>query len=373
MQSKHHKLNIEEDKRNPKANFFKCLGIFLQLAFSNPKKIVRVEIILLLVFRKEEDLLSKERISREEKMSQIQEKLEAGVREIFESGKYEDYIATMAKFPHYSINNCILIVSQCPEASHVCGYKKWQTDFNRVVNRNEHGIMIIAPITYKADVEEPVYDAQSHPVLDSSGKQVTETVTREFQGFRPAYVFDVSQTSGEPLPTLANMLQDGVEDFERLRDVLIAISPVPISFEVISGGANGYFSPASQCIVVNVGMSELQTIKTMIHEIAHATLGHGGKEDKWDRETKEVQAESVAYWVTQMLGLDTSYYSFGYISGWSKDREVTELKENLDLIKTTADKISADLERELSKSVEKEEFLEVEQKEVLQAKRKKVR
>ncbi len=317
--------------------------------------------------------MSKERVSREERMSQIQEKLEAGVREIFESGKYEDYIATMSKFPHYSINNCILIVSQCPEATHVCGYKKWQTDFNRVVNRNEHGIMIIAPITYKADVEEPVYDAESHPVVDANGKQVTETVTKEFQGFRPAYVFDVSQTSGEPLPTLANMLSGSVEDFEQMRDVLIAISPVPISFEEISGGANGYYSPASQCIVVKADMSQLQTIKTMIHEIAHATLGHGGKEDKWDRETKEVQAESVAFWVAQMMGLDTSDYSFGYISGWSKDREVTELKENLDLIKTTADKITSDLEKELSKKVDKTESLEEVSEEVAQNKRKKVR
>ncbi|MGN0352139.1 MAG: ArdC-like ssDNA-binding domain-containing protein [Roseburia sp.] len=317
--------------------------------------------------------MSRERVSREERMSQIQEKLEAGVREIFDSEKYKDYISTMAKFPHYSINNCILIVSQCPEASHVCGYKKWQTDFNRVVNRNEHGIMIIAPMTYKADVEEAVFDSENHPVLDSNGKQVTETVTREFQGFRPAYVFDVSQTSGDPLPTLATMLSGGVEDFEKMKDILIAISPVPISFEEITGGANGYFSPATQSIVVKEGMSELQTIKTMIHEIAHATLGHGGKDDKWDRETKEVQAESVAYWVTQMVGLDTSDYSFGYISGWSKDREVTELKENLDLIKTTADKISADLERELSKNVEQTEDLKPEEEQAEQTKRKKVR
>ena len=317
--------------------------------------------------------MSRERVSREERMSQILEKLEAGVREIFDSEKYKDYISTMAKFPHYSINNCILIVSQCPEASHVCGYKKWQTDFNRVVNRNEHGIMIIAPMTYKADVEEAVYDSENHPVLDSNGKQVTAPVTREFQGFRPAYVFDVSQTSGDPLPTLATMLSGGVEDFEKMKDILIAISPVPISFEEITGGANGYFSPATQSIVVKEGMSELQTIKTMIHEIAHATLGHGGKDDKWDRETKEVQAESVAYWVTQMVGLDTSDYSFGYISGWSKDREVTELKENLDLIKTTADKISADLERELSKSIEQTEDLKPGVEQAKQAKRKKVR
>lgn len=320
--------------------------------------------------------MSREHVSREERMREIQEKLEAGVREIFQTGKYEKYITTMSKFPHYSINNSILIVSQCPDASLVCGYKKWQTDFNRVVNSHEHGIMIIAPTTYKADVDVPVFNAENHPVLDANGNQVTEKVTREFQGFRPAYVFDVSQTSGDPLPTLANMLAAGVEDFERIRDVLIAVSPVPISFETIIGGANGYFSPASQRIVVRDDISELQTIKTMIHEIAHATLGHGGKEDKWDRETKEVQAESVAFWVTQMLGLDTSDYSFGYISGWSKDKEVTELKENLELIKTTADKISSAIENELSKSIDKTENLKTDQEHQIQmvrSVRKKVR
>lgn len=317
--------------------------------------------------------MARERVSREERMSEIQQKLEAGVREIFESGKYEEYISAMSKFPHYSINNCILIVSQCPEASHVCGYKKWQTDFNRVVNKNEHGIMIIAPITYKADVEEPVYDKENHPVVDEQGKQLTETVTREFQGYRPAYVFDISQTSGDPLPTLANMLEASVDDFETVRDVLISISPVPITFEEITGGANGYFSPTGQCIVVRNDMSQLQTVKTMAHEIAHATLGHGSKEDKWDRETKEVQAESVAFWVMQMLGLDTSDYSFGYISGWSKDREVTELKESLDLIKTTADKISADIERVLSEKVEAQEHDAVSEKQEKQSVRKKVR
>ena len=317
--------------------------------------------------------MARERVSREERMSQIQEKLENGVREIFNSERYKEYISTMAKFPHYSINNCILIVAQCPEASYVCGYKKWQTDFNRVVNRNEHGIMIIAPVTYKADVEETVYDSENHPVIGNDGKEVTETVTKEFQGFRPAYVFDVSQTSGEPLPTLVTMLSDGVKDFDKIKDILIAISPVPISFEEISGGANGYFSPTEQRIVIKNGMSELQTVKTMIHEIAHATLGHGSKEDKWDRETKEVQAESVAYWVTQMIGLDTSDYSFGYISGWSKDREVTELKESLDLIKTTADKISADLEKELEKIVNVKEDEKVEVTQTENQRRKKVR
>lgn len=298
--------------------------------------------------------MKKERVSREEKMSEIQQKLEDGVRDIFESEKYKEYIATISKFPSYSINNCILIVSQCPDASFVCGYRKWQTDFNRVVNRNEHGIMIIAPVKYKADVDELVYDENSHPVKDVNGNQVTEKVQREFQAFRPAYVFDVKQTTGDPLPTLANLLERGVEGYEQIKDALIAVSPVPVSFEAIDSGANGYFSPSSQCIVVKSEMPELQTVKTLIHEIAHAELGHGGKDDKWDRESKEVMAESVAYWVSQMLNLDTSDYSFGYISGWSKNREVSELKENLELIKSTADKISADLEKKLTCSVKQE-------------------
>ena len=295
--------------------------------------------------------MNKAKVSREEKMSMIQEKLENGVRDIFESDKYKEYISTMAKFPHYSINNCILIASQCPTASLVCGYKKWQTDFNRTVNKNEHGIMIIAPVKYKADVEELVYDENSKPVLDESGRQKTEVVKREFQSFRPAYVFDVQQTSGDPIPTLATMLDEGVEGYEQLKNALISISPVPVSFEDVKGDANGYYSPVEQKIVVKDGMPQLQTIKTLIHEIGHAELKHGSEEDKFDRNTKEVQAESVAYWVAAMIGngLDTSEYSFGYISGWSKDKTVTELKESLDLIKETADRISKNLEQALAK------------------------
>lgn len=312
--------------------------------------------------------MNKSKLNREEKMSLIQEKLETGVREIFESEKYKEYIATMARFPHYSINNCILIASQCPTASLVCGYKKWQTDFNRTVNKNEHGIMIIAPVKYKADVEELMYDENSKPVLDENGKQKTETVKKEFQSFRPAYVFDVQQTSGEPVPTLVTMLDEGVEGYEQLKKALISISPVSVSFAAIDGSANGFYSPTEQRIVVREGMPELQTIKTLIHEIGHAELKHGSKEDKFDRNTKEVQAESVAFWVAAMIGngLDTSEYSFGYISGWSKDKSVTELKESLDLIKETADRISKNLENALVEC-QKEENTE------MIAKRKKCR
>lgn len=294
--------------------------------------------------------------TREEKMSKIQEKLLSSTKEIFESEKYAEYIATMAKFPHYSINNCILIASQCPTASLVCGYKKWQTDFNRTVNKNEHGIMIIAPIKFKTDVEEPMFDENARPVLDENGRQKKEVVKREFQSFRPAYVFDLQQTSGDPIPTLATLLDASVDDFEELKEIVMKVSPVPVEFSADTGGANGYYSATQKKIVIKEGLPELQTIKTMIHECAHARLGHGGEDDKWDRESKEVQAESVAYWVASMLNLDTSDYSFGYIAGWSKNKEVSELKENLELIKTTADEISSLIEEELIRR--KEERLE---------------
>ncbi len=287
-------------------------------------------------------------------MSALQEKLMSGVKEIYESGKWAEYIAVMSRFPHYSINNCILIASQCPEASYVCGYKKWN-EFNRNVVKGESGIMIFAPIKGKVQVEEPIYDANNHPVLNEDGTQAKEKVEREYKSFRPCYVFDVSQTEGDPLPTLANQLNDGVEDFEKLKDALMAVSPVPISFEDISGSANGYYAPKSEKIVVQSDMSQLQTIKTMIHEIAHATLGHGGEDDKWDKESKEVQAESTAFWVAGMLGLDTSDYSFGYIAGWSKDREITELKENLDLIKRTADGLVSKVDDYLKQQTEEKE------------------
>lgn len=285
--------------------------------------------------------------TREEKMSQIQEKLISSTTEIFSSGKYEEYIKTMAKFPQYSINNCILIASQCPTATLVCGYKKWQTEFNRTVNKNEHGIMILAPIKRKMKVKELLFDENQHPILDERGKQKTEEVMREYSSFHPVYVFDYQQTSGDPLPSLVSLLDQTVDGYDLLRKVLEEISPVPISFEKMDVSANGYYSPKEQRIVIKEGLSELQTVKTMIHEIAHATFGHGGKEDKWDKKTKEVQAESVAYWVTSMLGLDTSEYSFGYIAGWSSDKEVTELKENLEIIKSTADKLSDEIESRL--------------------------
>ncbi len=230
-----------------------------------------------------------EKKNREEKMSEIQQKLEAGVRDIFESDRYKEYIQTMSKFPHYSINNCILIACQKPDATYVCGFKKWQ-EFGRAVNKGSHGIMIIAPIKVKASGKEQVMDEKNRPVVDSAGQPVMEEVTREFQSFRPAYVFDYADTSGDPLPSITIMLDESVESFEELKNILIQVSPVPITFEPINTGANGFYSPSELRIVVKDDLPQLQTIKTMIHEIGHASLCHGSKEDKWDRETKEVQA-----------------------------------------------------------------------------------
>ena len=231
--------------------------------------------------------------------------------------------------------------------------------------------MIFAPIKGKVEVEEPKFDEKNQPVLNDDGTQTTEKVTREYKSFRPCYVFDLSQTEGEPLPTLASRLEGGVEDYEKLKEVLISISPVPITFEEVPGSANGFYSPTEMRIVVQDGMPELQTIKTMLHEISHATYGHGGKDDKWDKQSKEIQAESTAFWVAGMLGLDTGDYSFGYITGWSKDREVSELKENLELIKNTANDLVTKIDEKLAEYETKQEMeVQVEANEQVHPKKK---
>ena len=290
------------------------------------------------------------RKTKEERMKEIQKKLEEGVRAIYDSDKYKDYITAMSKFPHYSINNCILIASQCPQASLVCGFMTWKKEFNRTVNKGEHGIMIMAPIKVKDKTQEPVFDENGRAVYDGNGKRVTETVEREYQTYRPVYVYDASQTSGDPLPTLATLLDEKVEDFPRIRDALIRASPVPVVFQHVTGTANGYYSPSEKKIVIDENLPQLQMVKTMIHEMGHAELKHGSRDDKWDRNTKEIQAESIAHWVSEMLGVgDTGSYSYGYISGWAKDRDVSELKDNLELIKTTADTLYQRIEKELTK------------------------
>ena len=264
-----------------------------------------------------------------EAVKEITKKLEAGVHELFESDRYAEYLAFMSKFTRYSINNSLLIWMQKPDATLVAGYKAWQTKFKRQVRKGEKGIRILAPIPRKYTKE----------VTDADGNVTEEEVS--YVRFKAISVFDVSQTDGEELPSIAVDALDGtVEGFESLWGKLIQVTPASVKYEQIEGNTNGYYNPKEKCIAVKEGMSELQTIKTLIHEIAHSLLhGKGNEQEDATRNEAEVQAESVAYTVCSYLGLDTSDYSFGYVTGWSEGKETKELTAGMETIRKTACKI----------------------------------
>lgn len=279
-----------------------------------------------------------------QQVREITDKLEQGIKELFESEKFKEYLTTMSKFYNYSFNNTLLIAMQKPDATLIAGYTSWQRNFDRHVMKGEKGIKILAPAPYKAQEErEKIDPATQKPVLDSDGKPVTETVEVLRPAFKVVSVFDVSQTDGKELPDIAvDELTGSVENYAAFFEALKQESPVPISFEDIPGGAKGYFSHAENRIAIQEGMSEIQTVKTAIHEIAHAKL-HAinpdemvAPEERKDRHTKEVEAESVAYTVCQRYGIETSDYSFGYIAGWSSDKDTKELKGSLETIRSTA-------------------------------------
>lgn len=279
-----------------------------------------------------------------QQVREITDKLEQGIKELFESEKFKEYLTTMSKFYNYSFNNTLLIAMQKPDATLIAGYTSWQRNFDRHVMKGEKGIKILAPAPYKAQEErEKIDPATQKPVLDADGKPVTETVEVMRPAFKVVSVFDVSQTDGKELPDIAvDELTGSVENYAAFFEALKQESPVPISFEDIPGGAKGYFSHAENRIAIQEGMSEIQTVKTAIHEIAHAKL-HAinpdekvAPEDRKDRHTKEVEAESVAYTVCQRYGIETSDYSFGYIAGWSSDKDTKELKGSLETIRSTA-------------------------------------
>ena len=279
-----------------------------------------------------------------QQVREITDKLEQGIKELFESERFKEYLRTMSKFYNYSFNNTLLIAMQKPEATYVAGYTSWQRNFDRQVMKGEKGIKILAPAPYKTQEErEKIDPVTQKPVIGADGNAVTETVEVLRPAFKVVSVFDVSQTDGKELPDIiVDELKGTVENYEAFFDALKQESPVPISFEDIPGGAKGFFSPVESRIAIQEGMSEIQTVKTAIHEIAHAKL-HAFKpdekaapEDKKDRHTKEVEAESVAYTVCQRYGIETSDYSFGYIAGWSSGKETKELKSSLDTIRKTA-------------------------------------
>lgn len=282
--------------------------------------------------------------TQKERIKEITEQLEAGVTAVFESDAYKAYLKCMSKFHNYSLNNTLLIALQRPDASLVCGYQAWKKDHGRQVRKGEKGIKIIAPCKYKVELDEK----------DDEGNQKIA----EYTGFKVATVFDVAQTEGKELPTIGvNELSGDVGDYRKLFNALTEICPVPIYAEDIQNGAKGYYSDAERKIVIKSDMSQLQTIKTLIHEIAHEKLhakDHKEKDYPIDRRTKEVEAESIAYCVSSAFGLDVSDYSLSYIAGWSSDKNIKELRSSLERIRSASDEMITSIDKALERQAKRE-------------------
>ena len=302
-----------------------------------------------------------------EKLKEITDRLEQGITELFESERYREYLRVMSKFHNYSINNTLLIAMQKPDASLVAGFSAWKNNFERNVMKGQKGIKIIAPSPYKIKQEMQKIDPHTQkPIIGKDGKPVTEEKEVTIPAYKVVSVFDVSQTEGKELPDIA--VDELTGDVDRYKDFFAALektSPVPIAFENIEGGSHGYYHLEDKRIAINEGMSELQTLKTTIHEIAHAKLHDidlnapkDEQQPRVDRRTREVEAESVAYTVCQHYGLDTSDYSFGYVAGWSSGRELSELKSSLETIRSAAAEIINSIDEnlaELQKAQDKEQ------------------
>ena len=294
-----------------------------------------------------------------ERLQEITAGIEQGIKELFESEKYMRYLSVMSRFHRYSVNNTMLIYMQKPDATLVAGYNKWKNQFERHVKKGEHGITIIAPTPFKKKIEEQKLDPDTKaPILDAEGKAVMEEREVEIPMFRPVKVFDVSQTDGKPLPELASSLSGNVQNYEAFMEALRRSAPVPLSVEPMAANMDGYFSPDQQRIAIRAGMSEVQTVSAAVHEIAHSKLHNyakaqeeaaraGDKEPpkKKDRNTEEVEAESISYAVCQYYGIQTGENSFGYIANWSQGKELPELRASLETINKAAGELIADIDR----------------------------
>ncbi len=301
-----------------------------------------------------------EKQTNKDRMREIVENIETGIKELFESDKYRQYLSTMSRFHRYSVNNTMLIYMQRPDATHVAGFNKWRDQFGRNVMKGEKGIKIIAPTPYKKKVEEVKLDPDTKaPVLDKDGKVVMEEKEVKIPMFKVVSVFDVSQTQGKPLPQLASDLSGNVQQYEVFMEALRRSSPVPVEIKPIERDSDGYFSITGQNIVIREGMSEVQTVCATVHEIAHAKLHNYEKEREAaaagdenaeqtkpkDRHTEEVEAESISYAVCQYYGIETGENSFGYIATWSQGKELKELRTSLETINKTASGLITDIDR----------------------------
>lgn len=290
--------------------------------------------------------------NRDDRVREITEQLEKGINDMFTSEKYMRYLNTMSKFHGYSLNNTLLIALQNPQASLIAGFKSWERNFDRHVKRGEKGIKILAPSPYTKKVrQEKVNPDTGEIILDKNGNPVKEETEIKFTAFRVVSVFDVSQTEGKELPSMAHNLNEKIKDYTLYVEALKQVAQVPIEFKDIEGETHGYYNRATERIAIKGGMSESQTVKTMIHEIAHSILHNDNVLDakEKDRQTKEVEAESVAYTVCKHFGIDSSDYSFGYIAGWSADKELNELKSSLETIRKTSSELITGIEDKLEK------------------------
>lgn len=288
---------------------------------------------------------------RQEVLKALTEQLEKSIQNFMESEKYKAFLSSMAKFHNYSLNNQILIAVQKPDSTLCAGYTTWQKQ-NRYVKKGEKGIRIICPSPYKKEYLKDVIDKTTgKPELLSDGRTKQEIVQKVIPFFKVGYVYDISQTEGQPLPEIADILEGDLDEgLKSLKEAMLQASPVPVCFQPIDGETNGFYSPAAGEIVVDSTLSEKQSLKTLIHETAHALLHNPeASSSQPTRETKEVEAESVAYVVCQYFGLDTSDYSFGYIAGWSSGKGTPELKASLENIRNTSNEIISNVEQILTK------------------------
>lgn len=297
----------------------------------------------------------------ENKTNALLKQLDQGLTDLFESENYKNYLDTMAKFHNYSFNNTLLIAMQNPGATHVASYTDWKNKHHRQVMRGEKAIKIIAPAPYKKKILKEVQD-------DVTGETKMEKAEIVIPAYKAVSVFDISQTEGDELPTIGvDELKGDVENYEDLKGILKELSPVEVLYDDISGGAKGFYDLTEKKIVIKNGLEQMQEIKTLVHEIAHALLHDKdgslvdsvAQDTEWNRRTKEVQAESVAYTVCQHLGIDTSEYSFGYIAGWSSGREKKELKNSMETVRKTVNHLIGGIER-----IQMERLKKLEEKEM---------
>lgn len=315
---------------------------------------------------------AEEKKTNKQRLKDITDSIENGIKELFESDKYQQYLQTMSRFHRYSVNNQMLIYMQNPNATLVAGFNKWHDQFGRNVKKGEKGIKIIAPTPYKKKIEEIKLDPDTKlPMLDDNGNEVKVEKEIQIPMFRVVSVFDVSQTAGKPLPQLASDLSGNVQNYDAFLEAIKRSSSVPITFEPISN-ADGYFSLDEQKIVIRDGMSEVQTVSVLLHELAHSKLHNIPKDEKvqtaeqdadkpkLDRNTEEVQAESISFAVCAYYGIKTEENSFGYIASWSNGKELSELKASLETINKTSSAMITDIDKHYAE-VKKERGLDNEQ------------